>query len=96
VGSNLESLNVAEAECVPVHEGSMCTGFIGSMNPSDSRPQLGERLRIFLAALPRHAEWSLSAICFRDIDATHRLVAEDWLGKWAMNETRSTCCYARR
>ena len=25
MGSNLESLNVAEAECVPVHEGSMCT-----------------------------------------------------------------------
>jgi len=25
VGLNLERMNVAEAECVPVHEGSMCT-----------------------------------------------------------------------
>ena len=25
MGLNLERLNVAEAECVPVHEGSMCT-----------------------------------------------------------------------
>jgi hypothetical protein len=25
VGLSLERLNVAEAECVPVHEGSMCT-----------------------------------------------------------------------
>jgi hypothetical protein len=25
VGLSLERMNVAEAECVPVHEGSMCT-----------------------------------------------------------------------